>query len=251
MTAALAWVGKTYRYDQRVFWRIPQAAFFTLLMPVMMLAIFGALNGGQIDALHTAYKHYLLAGMTVFSVVGAAYGNLAARITWRRETGIYQRLRTTPVPAWSLLAAQVAGAVTIVVITLTVMLTISVAFFDIALPTNWPLFALIVVLGTACFAALGAAMSTFVTSVEAIDPIVWATMLPLTFISGIFQYIDGGSFLARVADVFPMRHLLLADMVAFGIHDDGATAGHLGVVAAWMVVGLVVAVRRFRWAPHR
>ena len=249
--SALTWVGKTYRYDQRVFWRIPQAAFFTLLMPVMMLVIFGALNGGELDQLHTAYKRYLLIGMTVFGVVGAAYGNLAARITWRRETGIYQRLRTTPVPAWSLLAAQLAGAVTIVVITLTIMLTVSVAFFDIAMPTNWPLFALTMVLGTASFAALGAALSTYVTSVEAVDPIIWATMLPLTFISGIFQYIDNGSFLAKLAALFPVRPLLLVNMDAFGIGRHGSTPGHLAVVLVWMLAGLFIAIRRFRWAPHR
>src|SRR5207302_4833288 len=135
-------------------WRVPQAAFFTVLMPVMMLVIFGALNGGQLDALHTTYKHYLLVGLTVFGVVGAAYGNLAARITWRRESGIYQRLRTTPVPAWSLLTAQIGSAITIVLITVGLMLVISAAFFDIAMPTNWALFALVVLLGTACFASL-------------------------------------------------------------------------------------------------
>ena len=31
---ALTWVAKTYRYEQRVFWRVPQAAFFTVLLPV-------------------------------------------------------------------------------------------------------------------------------------------------------------------------------------------------------------------------
>ena len=248
---ALAWISTTYRYDQRVFWRVPQAAFFTLLMPLMMLVIFGVLNGGELDELHTAYKHYLLVGMTVFSVMGAAYGNLAARITWRRETGIYQRLRTTPVPAWSLLAGQVVGAITIVLLTLTVMLAISTLFLDIALPTNWALFAAIVLLGTACFASLGAALSTYVTSVEAVDPMIWATMLPLTFISGIFQYIDGGTFLARVADVFPVRHLLLANMDAFGLERAGSVAAHLLVVAIWTLAGLLIAIRRFRWAPHR
>ena len=248
---ALAWVHKTYRYDQRVFWRLPQSAFFTVLMPVMMLVIFGALNGGQLDALHTPYKRYLLVGLTVFGVLGAAYGNLAARITWRRESGIYQRLRTTPVPAWSLLTAQIGSAITIVLITVGLMLVISAAFFDIAMPTNWPLFALVVLLGTACFASLGAAMSTFVTSIEAVDPIVWATMLPLTFISGIFQYIRDGSFLAHLAGLFPVRPLVLVNIRAFGIHDDGRTAIHLAVVAAWMVAGLIVAIRRFRWAPHR
>jgi ABC-2 type transport system permease protein len=248
---ALAWVAKTYRYDQRVFWRVPQAAFFTVLLPVMMLVIFGALNGGQLDELRTTYKHYLLVGMTVFAVVGAAYGNLGARITWRRETGIYQRLRTTPVPSWALLAGQVAGAVTVVIITLTTLLAISAVFFDIAMPTSWPLFIATMLLGTACFASLGAALSTFITSVEATDPVVFATMLPLAFISGVFQYVDDSSFLAKVAGLFPLRHLLLANSYAFGLPTAGSVAGHLAVVTAWTALGLVVAVRRFRWAPHR
>lgn len=248
---AIAWVTRTYRYDQRTFWRMPQAAFFTLLMPVMMLVIFSALNSGDLDELRVAYARYLLVGMTAFSVVGAAYGNLAARITWRREMGIYQRLRTTPVPAWALVAGQVAGAVTMVILTLAILMTISALFFDVAMPTNWALFLGTVILGTACFAALGAAMSTFVKSVEAMDPIIWATMLPLTFISGIFQYIDDHSLIARVADVFPLRHMLLLNMNSFGIDNDGWTAGHLAVMAAWMIVGLVLAVRRFQWAPHR
>jgi ABC-2 type transport system permease protein len=248
---ALSWVGKAYRYDQRTYWRMPQAAFFSVLMPVMMLVIFGALNGGQLDDLQTTYKHYLLVGMTVFSVLGAAYGNLAARIIWRRETGIYQRLRTTPVPASALLAGQVAGAITVVLITLALLLSIAALFFDIAMPQNWPLFIVIVVLGTACFAALGAAVATFVTSLEAIDPVVWATLLPLTFISGIFQYIESDAFLARVAELFPLRHLLLANMDAFGLPHSGSTAGHLAIAAAWTFVGLLIAVRRFRWAPSR
>jgi len=248
---AIAWVARTYRYDQRTFWRMPQAAFFTVLMPVMMLVIFSTLNGGDLDELHVAYARYLLVGMTAFSVVGAAYGNLAARITWRREMGIYQRLRTTPVPAWALVAGQVAGAVTMVILTLAVLMTISAAFFDVAMPTNWPLFLGAMILGTACCAALGAAMSTVVKSVEAIDPVIWATMLPLTFISGIFQYIENDSLIADVAAGFPLRHMLLLNMNAFGIQNDGQVAQHFAVMAAWMVVALVVAVRRFRWAPHR
>ena len=172
---SIAWVARTYRYDQRTFWRMPQAAFFTVLMPVMMLVIFSTLNGdNEVDELKVAAARYLLVGMVAFTLVGAAYGNLAGRITWRRELGIYQRLRTTPVPAWALVAGQVAGAVTVVILTLAVLMTISGVFFDVAMPTNWPLFLAVVALGTACCAAIGAAVSTFITSVESADP-VWST----------------------------------------------------------------------------
>jgi hypothetical protein len=53
-------------------------------------------------------------------------------------------------------------------------------FFDVALPTDWALFVAVVALGTACCAALGAAVATFITSVEAADPLVFGTLLPLT-----------------------------------------------------------------------
>jgi ABC-2 type transport system permease protein len=249
---AIAWVARTYRYDQRTFWRMPQAAFFTVLMPVMMLVIFSTLNGGDdLDELQVAYARYLLVGMTAFSLVGAAYGNLAGRITWRREMGIYQRLRTTPLPAWALVAGQVAGAVTVVILTLAVLMTISAVFFDVAMPTNWPLFVAVVACGTACCAAIGAAVSTFITSVESADSVIFATMLPLTFISGVFDYIEPDSTIARVADVFPIRHIVLSTMDAFGLQQHGSIAQHFAVMAAWTAVGLFVAVRRFRWAPHR
>jgi hypothetical protein len=48
-----------------------------------------------------------------------------------------------------------------------------------------------------------------------------------------------------------MRHLLLANTHAFGLPTGGSMAAHVGVVLVWTVAGLLVAVRRFRWAPHR
>ena len=154
-------------------------------------------------------------------------------------------------PPWALLAGQIAGAVTVVIITVATLLLTSTLLFEIAMPVNWPLFIATMVLGTACFACLGAAVSTFVTSAEAIDPVIWATMLPLTFISGTFQHIDQSSFIAQLASWFPLRHLLLANTDAFGIQSEGSPTTHLAVVAAWGFAGLIVAVRRFRWAPHR
>lgn len=248
---ALAHTARYYRYDQRTFWRMPQGAFFTFALPVFMLVIIGTLNDGDVDDTGVPYTRYLLVGMVAFTLASSTYGNLAARLVFRRETGIYQRLRTTPVPAAALVTGQIISAVTVAALTLAVLLTTASLLFDVALPTDWATFLLVVALGAACCCALGAAISTAITRVEAADPVVFATMLPIAFISGTFQYIPPDSALARVADLFPVRHIVLATMDSFGLPGTGSLAVHLAVIAAWGAAGAVLAVRRFRWAPSR
>ena len=77
-------------------------------------------------------------------------------------------------------------------------------------------------------------------------------MLPLYFISGVFVAVTVlPSWLVNVADVFPVRHLADALLVAYNPHTSGSgfATGDLLVVAAWGVAGLLVAVRRFSWLP--
>lgn len=76
-------------------------------------------------------------------------------------------------------------------------------------------------------------------------------MLPIAFISGTFQYVPADSLLGRVAEIFPVRHIVLATMDSFGIPDTGSLVAHFAVILAWGALGAVVAVRRFRWRPSR
>ena len=46
---ALAW--RQYRLERRMFWRNPSAAFFNFLLPLLFLALFGAIFAGNQDDL--------------------------------------------------------------------------------------------------------------------------------------------------------------------------------------------------------
>jgi len=250
----IVWPGRAFRYEQRSFWREPAGKFFTVALPVLMLTVFGGLNGdSRIHELGgIRFSRYMTVGMVAFSLVTTTYGMLSARVTFRRESGIYQRLRTTPLPAGAFVAGQVLNALSVVALTIAILLVVGTTFYDGTWPTNWPLFALVLVVGAASCSAIGMAVSTFVPSGEAIDPVIWGTMMPITFISGMFEYVPPHSTIGRIASLFPVSHLLQALLRAFGL--PGATGPlweHLGVVALWGVVGGAVAVRRFRWAPHR
>ncbi len=76
---------------------------------------------------------------------------------------------------------------------------------------------------------------------------------PIVFISGVFYPISNGSVLSKIADVFPVRHMITALVHTFeGGPGSGLRGGDLVVMLAWAAGALVFAARRFRWEPkHR
>jgi ABC-2 type transport system permease protein len=226
------------RYEQKSYWRNPAGLFFTLGLPVLMLAIFSALNDAE-------FARRFVPGMLVFGIMNTAYGNLCARLVFRRETGLLKRAKATPVGPGILVAGMVASAAVMTAVVAAVVLAVGRLGYDVPLPTDWVRFVVVLLVGSASFAALGVGVAGFVPNVEAADPIAFATILPLQFISGIYQPVPAGSFLHRIADLFPVQHLFRAAVGGSGL------GGHLAVVALWGVAGVVVAVRTFRWAPRR
>ena len=100
---------------------------------------------------------------------------------------------------------------------------------------------------------MGFALTTIIPSEKAAPAVTNAIALPLYFISGIFipdnEIPDG---VLAVADVFPIRHLFEAFFAAFDPARGGVgiELGHLAIVAAWGLLGLAVAVWKFRWVPR-
>jgi ABC-2 type transport system permease protein len=80
-----------------------------------------------------------------------------------------------------------------------------------------------------------------------------AIVLPLLFISGVFiPNEELPASMQRVADVFPIKHLFEALLTGFdpATAGPGVDTGHLAVIAAWGVAGLLVALLRFGWSPR-
>jgi ABC-2 type transport system permease protein len=84
--------------------------------------------------------------------------------------------------------------------------------------------------------------------------VVQFSILPLNFISNVFINMQGApAWIDWVSKLFPIRHF--ADAL-LGIYNNpaagsGFAPNDLLVIAAWGVVGLVIALRFFSWEPHR
>ncbi len=93
----VAW--RQYRLERRMFWRNPSAAFFGVVLPLGLLAIFGAVFAGRDEDLDV-----IVPGIAGMSVMSATFTSLAYNLTTLRERGILKRLRGTPLPTSAYLA---------------------------------------------------------------------------------------------------------------------------------------------------
>src|SRR5437868_15526637 len=89
---ALAW--RQYRLERRLFWRNPSAAFFNFLLPLLFLALFGAIFSGNQDDLNV-----LIPGIAGMSIMATTISSLTMNLTFLREQGVLKRMRGTPLAA--------------------------------------------------------------------------------------------------------------------------------------------------------
>ncbi|HLI56250.1 MAG TPA: ABC transporter permease [Actinomycetota bacterium] len=256
MTARLRLSLHQFRYDLRAFFRNPQSVFFTLALPVLFLVIFASVFGGQhvkVQGGRIDSSVLYVPGIMTLGVIAAAFINLVISVTAQREAGVLKRRRATPVPAGAVIAGRALTSVIVALATATVLLGIGWAFYGADVPARTaPAVVATVVIGTLSFCCLGFALASLIHNQDAAQPITQAVMLPLYFISGVFIATSQlPHWLVNVATVFPVKHLASALLVAYNPHTQGAgfAGTDLLIVAGWGLAGLVVAVRRFRWAP--
>ena len=130
------------------------------------------------------------------------------------------------------------------------------AFYDAVIPSGVSLLETIVVVlvGSASFSALALALTPVIPNPDAAPPIVNATILPLLFISGIFFPVqdDAPQWIKTLSSIFPVKHLVDAYLGAFyGQPFFDFSWVDVGIVAAWGVVGLILAIKFFSWEPRR
>jgi ABC-2 type transport system permease protein len=252
-----ALVAHQTRYDLRAFTRNREARFFTVLLPLIFLVIFAAVFGNDtviVDGREIKQTTYYVPNLMALAIVSAAVQSLVIAVVTQRESGILKRRRSTPVPAWALIAGRALTSVVVVFTNFVALALVGVVFYGVDLPgATLPATLVTVALGGAALCCVGFAIATFVRSEDAAAPVVQAITLPLFFISGVFIPDDNiPDGLLTVASAFPVRPLAQSLLHAYDPATTGAgfAWGHLAVVAAWGAAGLAIAARRFKWTPQ-
>ena len=256
---AMAMVLHQVRYDLLSLIRNRAAQGFVFAMPIAFLVLFVAIfgNGGiKVTGQRVSASTYYVAVLTVFAVVDVAFMSLVIALVEARETGVLRRRRATPQPAWTVIASRslvtfVTGATSAALLLVVGRLAYGASLRPGALPA----LVISLALGVVVFSSLGFAVASLVRSFETAQPVVMGCALPLMFISGVFiPWAFVPHWLQHVSAVFPVRALTVSVLDPYMSGPSGSAGawdpGALAVLAAWGLVALVVAVRRFSWAPR-
>ena len=233
--------------EQLVFWRSRESAFFVFLFPPLLFVLLASAFGEDADD-----ATYLVAGLVGYAVANTALAGLAIMLVVRREFGILKRLRSTPLPASTYVAATLVSNLFVVALQSVAVVALGVFLFDADSPADGISFLLALLVGAVSFAGLGLATAALIRSAESVAAVVNVVVLPMSFLSGSFGRADElPTVLQALADVLPLEYLVELAVATYG--DGEPIIDHLGAVAvllAWGAAGYVVARNRFTWEPR-
>ena len=246
------------KLEIKQFMRQRESVVFTMLFPLILLAIFGSVFSEDI-ADGVTFSQYFVAGMIASGLVNTGFQQLAIMIPMERDFGTLKRLRGTPMPASSYFIGKAILVTLSMLIQVALLLAAGVAFFGVELPSTaekWLLLAALLVLGSACSTVLGIAFSNVPKSGRGASAVVSPVVIVLQFFSGVFFiFTDLPQWMQLVAAIFPLkwmtqgaRSIFLPDSFATReVAGNWETGRTFAIITAWLVLGLIWAVRSFKW----
>ncbi|MEI6670481.1 MAG: ABC transporter permease [Actinomycetes bacterium] len=243
----------------RQFMRQRESVVFTIFFPLILLMIFGSVFKNTI-APGVTFSQYFVAGMIASGLVNSGFQQLAIVIPLERDFGSLKRLRGTPMPVASYFIGKALLVMASMIAQIVLLLGFGVAFFGLNLPTSagkWFTFLWLTLLGTATATVLGIAFSIVPKSGRGASAIVSPIVIILQFFSGVFfVFTQLPSWMQHVAAIFPlkwltqgMRSVFLPDsFTSQEVAHSWENGRTCAVLVAWLVVGLIFAIKKFRWS---
>jgi ABC-2 type transport system permease protein len=234
------------RYQTLLLLRSPRALWAGVLLPVMLLVLTN-LQQRQVAAAD-------LAGRVVLGVTLTAYFTHASGLVAAREAGVLKRWRATPLPRWGYLAGRLSATVLLALASGAVTVLVGVLAYRARVDAGAALRLLaVLVLAALAWANVGTALTAFIPTADAAQPLLALSYFPVLLLSGGLGSLGGvPGWLTGLLRYLPAEPTMDAATRALQATGGGpALPGHdLVVLGAWAVAGLLASLRLFRWEPR-
>lgn len=244
--------------ELKEFFRLRETVVFTFSFPVILLFVFGSVFTEDL-APGVSFSQYFTAGMIASGIVLSSFQTLAIGIAVERDEGTLKRLRGTPMPPIAYFLGKIGLVLVTSVVQTAILLLLGALLLDLELPATpqlWLRFAWIFVLGIAAGTTVGIAYSSLARSSKSAAAVVSPVVIVLQFISGVFfVFTELPGWMQAIGSVFPLRWLAQGMRSVFLPEEFAAMeAGNSWqllptalILAAWLVIGMLLALRTFRW----
>jgi len=235
--------------EARLAWRQPAGMIAGTGIALLLLVIFGEIPAfGQSSSSLGGYSAFdvYIPVLMCFSIAIVAFTYLPGPLVSYRELRILRRLSTTPVPAYWLLAAQIAVQACLMAVTLALLVTVSIVFFGISAPQNPAALVLAVALCMAALFAIGLAIAALARTAGAARGLMAAALYPMLFFSGLYYPVQlMPAVIQDISHYTPLGAAVRA--IGYSWVGQFPPAQPLLVLAGYALVFGYLARRFFRW----
>ena len=195
------------------------------------------------------YIDFVVPGLLGMNLMGSAMWGLGFSIVDARQKKLLKRMVASPMPRWQFLASFLFSRLLLLIIEVVVFLGFSRLVFGVPFRGSlWEL-ALLCVLTSLAFSAIGLLVSSRARTMEAVSGLMNLVMLPMWILSGIF--FSATRFPAAIQPLVRALPLTAAIDALRGNMLQGLSMGQLAapvaILLAWAAVAFAVSLRIFRW----
>ena len=247
------------RLELKAFFRNKEAAWFTFMLPLMLLVLFSMIFTGEVEHTGVQFRQVFIAGIIASGIMATSFQSLAIGIAIERHDGTLKRLAGTPMPKAAYFIGKLGMTLVTGVVQTAIMLTIAWWLYDLSMPQDlgrWFTLLYVFLLGNAACSVLGIAYSALPLNAKSAAAVVTPPFLFLQFVSGVFfVFTDLPHLLQQVASLFPLRwmasglrYVFLPDRFKYiePGHHWNLIAGAF-VLTLWLLLAFAICVRTFRF----
>ncbi|NLF03547.1 MAG: ABC transporter permease [Actinomycetales bacterium] len=240
------------RTQARLYLREPANVFFGLVFPSLLLVAIGLAIPGMREpitegpALGLRPVDLYMTSVLALAVATVALTTYPQVFEIYREKGVLRRLRTTPMPAWRLLVAEIGVNLVALVVGVVGALVVAFAVFDVRAPEQPLVVLAALVLGAVSMMALGSLITALAPTTGAASAMGMSLYFPMLFFGGVWVSVAlMPQALQNVATYVPLG--AVAQALNEGWFGDGVPLLQLAVSVGWTLVLVPLAAKLFRW----
>jgi ABC-2 type transport system permease protein len=236
--------------EGKLFLREPASAFFTLIFPLMLLLLFGAIFGNEPTPILGGRGTIDISLPMYTAMIIGTVGLMPTTITLSsyREKGILRRLRTTPINPLVILAAQVVVVFVMVAMGMLLLVAAGIIVFHVRFEGN--IFSVLggFALGCLSFFGIGFILAGILPNARTAQIVGLVILYPMIYLSGAaFPMEMMPETLKKISQFLPLTYVV---NLLRGLWVGDAWSQHVTdviVLAVILIAGVIISVRLFRW----
>ncbi|HOU44833.1 MAG TPA: ABC transporter permease [Anaerolineaceae bacterium] len=237
--------------EAKLFLREPASAFFTLIFPLLMLLIFGAIYGANpvpgTDSTEAAIGA-LIPAFTGMSIGIVGLMPVTITMATYRENGILRRLRTTPASPLMIMAAQVVVVFVMTALGVLLLMIAGKLVYHVQFTGNALSLAAGFTFCSLSFFGTGFVLAGTMPTARTAQIVAMVLMYPMLILSGAGWPRElMPAAVLKISNFLPLTYVVnLLRGLWFG-ESWGQHLLDVGVLAVMLIAGVLISLKTFRW----